>query len=102
VDGFAYLDQHDNCRPLDQLSIEILYLHHGVHMRTLTWEIGLQLWLDYFIMVDNIPICDHVSLAHFNIMVHTYPYDPGIWLHIIITIFEDETFIRGTEWTVYR
>jgi hypothetical protein len=35
-------------------------------------------------------------------MVHTYPWDPGIWLYTLITSVEDNTFIRGMECSVAR
>jgi hypothetical protein len=35
-------------------------------------------------------------------MVHTYPWDPGIWLYTLITSVDDNAFIRGVECQVAR
>jgi hypothetical protein len=71
-------------------------------MSTWTWDPCLQWWLDYFNMVDFISTWDPSSLVYFNTMVHTYPWDPGIWLYTLITSIEDNTFIRGMECSVAR
>jgi hypothetical protein len=46
----------------------------------ITWkmDLGLQWRLDYFDMVARILTWDHGSPSYFSIMVHTYPWDPGI------------------------
>jgi hypothetical protein len=67
-------------------------------MRTWTWDPDLQWWLDYFNMVARIPTLDHSSPSYFIIMVHSYPWDPGIWLYTLIASVEDNSFIRG--WNV--
>jgi hypothetical protein len=71
-------------------------------MSTWTWDPDLQWQLDYFKMVSNIPTWDPGSPAYFSIMVHTYPWDPGIWLYTLITSVEDDAFIRGMEFSVSR
>jgi hypothetical protein len=71
-------------------------------MSTLTWDLGLQWWLDYFSMVDRIPTWDYGSPTYFIIMVPTYPWNPGIWLYTFITSIEDNAFIRGMECNVAR
>ena len=37
------------------------------------------------------------SSVFFSIMVHNYPWDPGIWLSTLIKSIEENTFIRGME-----
>jgi hypothetical protein len=49
-------------------------------MSTWTWDLGLEWWLDYFNMVTSTSTGDHGSPTYFIIMVHTYPWDLGIWL----------------------
>jgi hypothetical protein len=51
-------------------------------MSNWTWDPGLQWRVDYFNMVACISQWDPVSLVYFSTMVHTYPWDPGIWLYI--------------------
>jgi hypothetical protein len=42
------------------------------------------------------------SRVYFNIMVHNYPWDLDIWLYTLITSMEDNTFLRGMEFSVAR
>jgi hypothetical protein len=51
-------------------------------------------------MVDFISTWDLGSLVYFNTMVHTYPWDPGIWLYTLITSVEDNACLRGMECSV--
>jgi hypothetical protein len=96
----TYFDPLDQCLSLEhhfQLAMVFRYLQRGVHMSTWTWDPGLQWRLDYFSMVACIPTWDPGSLVYFRTMVHTYPWDPGIWLYTLIASVEDNTFIRGME-----
>jgi hypothetical protein len=66
-------------------------------MSTWTWDPGLQWWLEYFSMGAHIYTWYLGSPVFFNIMVHNYPWDLGIWFSTLITSIEDNAFIRGME-----
>jgi hypothetical protein len=51
-------------------------------MSTWTCDPGLQWQLDYFSMMAFLSTWDFGSSVFFSIMVHNYPWDPGIWLYI--------------------
>ena len=53
-------------------------------------------------MVYFNPPWDPGSEVYFNTMVHTYPWDSGIWLYTLITSVEDNAFIKGMECKVAR
>jgi hypothetical protein len=65
-----------------QLIIGCRYIPCGLHMNNWTWDPGLQWRLDYFSMVASISQWDIGSLVYFSAMVHTYLWDPSIWLYI--------------------
>jgi hypothetical protein len=69
-----------------------------------TWrrDLGLPRRLEYFNMVAHTPTWDLGSPTYIIIMVHTYLWDPGIWLYTLITHVEDNDFIRGMGCSVAR
>jgi hypothetical protein len=69
----------------------------GCHLNTCTWDPGLRWSLDYFNMVASTCTWDLGSLAYFNIVVNTHPWDPGLWLYLLTTSIEGNTFLRGVE-----
>jgi hypothetical protein len=58
--------------------------------------------LDYFNMVAFISTWNPGSPVYFSTMVHTYPWDPGIWLYTLITSVGDNALLRGMECSVAR
>ena len=66
-------------------------------MSTWTWDPGSQWNFNYFIIVAHIYTWDLGSLAFFNIMVYTYPWEPGIWSYTLIKSIEENIFITGME-----
>jgi hypothetical protein len=71
-------------------------------MITWIWDPGLQWKLVYFSVMVCISTWDLGYSAYFITMVHTYPWDPGIWFHTLITSIDDNTFIRGMKCSVAR
>jgi hypothetical protein len=53
-------------------------------------------------MMGHIPTWNPGSPSYFIIMVHTYPWDPSIWLYTLITSIEGYSFIRRMECSVSR
>jgi hypothetical protein len=56
--------------------------------------------LDYFNIVALISSWGPGSLFYFSTMVHTYPWDPGIWLYTLIMSVGDKDILRGMECSV--